>query len=98
MEFKNEKLGASFSLPDKITVRMQLTYISRAALAQGTQFFEKCWEAAAEIMNDWKCEALPDPRKLDLDEVADPKVTETVIWAGMAVKEVMDNLDRIPKN
>lgn len=97
MEKRNDKLGASFNLPDRITVRQQLAYFSEAGLAHGDELFLRLWYGARKLISDWKCEAFPDP-SVNLDEVDDPRIAEVVLWAGMEVKTHMDRLDTIPKN
>jgi hypothetical protein len=96
--FTNEKLKTSFVLSDKITVRAQLAYFSEIGLARGREMWERLWFAARAIIQDWKCEIIPDLEKLNIDEVTDPDITELVIWASVEVKSYMDNLENIPKN
>jgi hypothetical protein len=96
-EKKNEKLGASFTLPEPVTVRQQLSYFSEASLAYGEDLWFRLWRGALKVVGDWKCDLLPDPN-IDLDDVSDPKITEVIFWASMEVKQYMDGLDRIPKN
>lgn len=98
MEKKNEALGVSFTLPDRVTVRMQLNYSSLAVTAYGQELFERFWNAARTVVQDWKCELVPDIDKLDLDAVDDPKIAEIVRWTGWEVKQYMDALENIPKN
>lgn len=98
MNFDNDKLGVHFTLPDKVTVRDQLAYFSNAGLAHGKQLFERFWLGAVSIIQNWKCDLIPDIEKFDLDAATDPNITNIVIWVGMRVKEHMDSLDDIPKN
>jgi hypothetical protein len=93
----NEKLGVSFQLPDRVSVRQQLAYISSAGLATGNELFEKLWYGARAVVTGWKCEALPDINT-DLDSITDPKATEIILWTGLEVKQYMDRLDTVPKN
>ena len=93
----NERLGASFSLPDRVTVRQQLGYYSEAGLARGAELWLRLWMGARNIVADWKCEIFPDPLA-DLDDITDPRVTEIVIWAALETKTYMDALDTVPKN
>lgn len=97
-EFKNESLGLSFTLPDKPTVRQQMTYMSEAAFAFGKQRFEQYWLGAVAIVQDWKCDLVPDPARLNLDEATDPRVADIVMWVGWEVKEYITRLDNVPKN
>jgi hypothetical protein len=95
--FTNDRLGASFTLPDRPSVRQQLAYFSEAGIARGQELFERYWRGALTIIQDWKCAALPDPN-IDLDALDDPKATEVILWAGIAAKNHMDALDNVPKN
>ena len=97
IEKKNERLGVSFQLPDRVTVRQQLAYYSGAGLAVGDELFERYWQGAKAIITDWKCEALPDIHA-DLGSLTDPKATDVILWAGMEVKRHMESLDSVPKN
>jgi hypothetical protein len=96
-EFKNEKLGASFTLPDKPTVRQQLAYFSEAGLARGQELFERYWRGALTVIQEWKCDLLPDAHA-DLDTVTDMRIVEVILWAGTQVKLYMEALDNVPKN
>lgn len=96
MEYKNEDLGVSFTLPDKLTVRKQMEYFSSAGLAHGKQLFERYWQGATAIIENWQCDVM----KLDvnLDEATDPKVAQIIIWSGLRVREYIDSLNDLPKN
>lgn len=100
MEFKNDELGVSFTLPEpeKITVRMQMAYLSDAGFAYGKEYFERLWLGARTILSNWKCELIPDLQKLNLDAETNPKITDVIFWSGWEVKKYMDNLDKVPKN
>lgn len=98
MEFKNEKLETSFTLPERITVRMQMAYFSEAALAFGEELFFRLWRAARTMITDWQSELVPSLGELNLDEADDPRIADLVMWAAMEVKKHMDTLDKIPKN
>jgi hypothetical protein len=98
MEKKNEALGVSFTLPERITVRLQLKYNSEAVFAWGKERFERYWLAAQTIIQDWKCDLIPKPDELNLDEVFDPKIAEIITWTAWEVKMYMDKLDQTPKN
>jgi hypothetical protein len=96
-KFENEKLGVSFSLPEKPTVRQQLAYFSEAGLARGQEFFERLWLGACSIIQDWQCPTFPDAN-IDISTISDPNVTEVILWASMEVRGYMNALDNIPKN
>ena len=96
MEFKNEQLGASFKLPERITVRQQLAYYSEAALAFGDEFLVRLWKGARTLIQDWQCEGVP--LDIDIETDTNPKAASVMIWAAMRVKNYMDSLDELPKN
>lgn len=98
MEFINTDFGVSFSLPERVTVRQQLGYISEAGLARGRDLFERYWYGARNLVQNWQCELIPDPMILDLDKATDPKIAMIVTWVGIEVKGYMDRLDTLPKN
>lgn len=91
---ENASLGVSFQLPDKITVRKQLAYMS--GVGQGnkeTVLFERMWQGALELIENWQCAALPDPKTLDLDSVTDTTVTQIIIWVSGEVSRAMQGLE-----
>ena len=96
MEYKNEQLGASFTVPDRITVRQQLGYYSEAALATGDELFTRLWLGARTLIQDWQCEGVP--LETDIETDTNPKAASVMIWAAMRVKEHIDRLESVPKN
>lgn len=96
MEYKNEQAGVSFSVPDKITVRQQMAYHSRAALAADQELFIQLWLAARTVIQDWKCETVP--LDIDIDTATDPQATLVLMWAGSRVSEYINKLETIAKN
>lgn len=99
MEYKNERLGVTFSVPDKPTVRQQMAYYG----AYGYSPVDKdrpvrMWEAALELIEAWECENIPDPKALDLDTETSPTAASVAIWAGSTVFVYMSDLDDVPKN
>ena len=96
-EFKNDELGVSFTVPDRLTVRQQLAYFSQAGLAQRKEFIERLWLGAKNIIEDWKCDLIPDI-EFDLEKNTNTRVTQVIIWASLEVKKHFDALDDIPKN
>jgi len=97
LEYKSDDFGVSFSVPDKVTVRQQLAYYSEAARAANEDLFMRLWLGARQVLDDWKCEAMPD-RFADLDSVTDPRAAGAITWAAMQVKSHMDKLEQVPKN
>lgn len=97
MEFSNEVLKTSFTLPDKVTVRKQMQYLSVAGRSRDKEYVERLWLAARELIENWKSEYLPD-LQASLDEVTDGNVTNVLVWASFEVKQYIEKLDEIPKN
>ena len=101
--FENEKLGCKFSLPKPFRLRHVEAYEKARdeARAAGAQFgLAMNWIGAMAIIEDWKCKALPDPKKLTPEQLADVHgpILQIVAWvAGQVVTHVMGALF-IPKN
>lgn len=94
-EHRNDNLGVSFKLPEPITVRMHLRYVS--ATSQGQSVFESLWAGALELIQDWQCAALPDLKAFSLDQASAPDVVRIVAWTGAEVSRVVARLTDIPK-
>jgi hypothetical protein len=97
MNFTNDQLGCSFSVPDRPTVRQQLQYFALVKESRGKEQFERMWEGAKALISDWKCEALPD-FQASLDDLTDPTQAQIVIWAGLQVLGHYNRLEDLPKN
>lgn len=97
MKYENERLGCSFEVPDRPTVRQQLEWYGEMAQAKGKDQFVRHWEAAKTLISGWECAALPDP-KASLDQMTNPSQTQVVIWAGTQVLMHMNRLEDVPKN
>lgn len=99
MDFSNEAWGVSFSLPDKVPVRKQLTF--RAEIAGGVRtpdVYERFWGAAVKLVENWQCDRIPDPAAVDLDAETDPVVANIVQWVSDSVAGYMFRLEETPKN
>ena len=92
----NKKQIAKFTVPDQLTVRQQLTYLS--AVASLKLDFERFWAGAMTLIQSWESELIPDAKLLDLDVATDPKITNLIVWVGWQVKMHMDRLEEVPKN
>jgi hypothetical protein len=97
MKFDNEKLGCSFEIPDKPTVRQQLAYNWIIATENEADGMGKHWRAAQPLITGWKCETLPDV-KVNLDTVTDTAITTIISWAALSVFQRMTSLEDIPPN
>ena len=102
-EFYNEALGCRFSLPEPFRLRHVERYDAGRdrARAAGAQFPPSInWVGALEIIEDWECEALPDPHELSPDALADVHGVplQVVMWIGSQVNVYVLAKLYIPKN
>lgn len=97
MKFTNEKLGCSFEVPDRPTVRQRLEWMGTTANADGEQLFIRYWDGLQRLLTGWECAALPDVT-VPIDEMTDPAQAQIVMWAGTAVLRHMLGLEDVPKN
>ena len=99
MDYKNERLGVRFVVPDNVTVRQQLAYYGAYGYeGVGRDRFVRMWNAALELIEGWECESHPDPKAIDLDTDTSPTTAQIVLWAGSEVSVHMANLEDVPKN
>lgn len=97
MEYKNEKLSARFVVPDKITVRDQLAYLSEVtAYSKEQDRISKLWAGARLLITEWECPGFD--LGMDLDKVDDPNISNVILWAALEVKKHITALESIPKN
>lgn len=94
------ELGASFQLPEKITVRMHLRFWAGWRHAEEIPDFVviKRWETIVGLgfLTEWKCDYFPDP-KVGLDEVDDPKIADLIVRVVASVYQYMLELRAIEK-
>ena len=96
-EFSNKERGVRFTLPDSITVRDQLHYYGVIAESLTLDTYERYWEGAKLLIENWECKKLPDIQ-VDLGEINDPKITTLVLWVGTQVLTHMGDLGAVSKN
>ena len=97
MEYKNEKLGCSFELPDRPTVRQQLAFYSTLRQWKEDPPEVQCWEAGKKILTHWECAALPDPLT-SLDEMTNPTQVRVITWAGWTLFGHFNKLEDLDPN
>jgi hypothetical protein len=97
MLYRNEILDVSFSVPDVLTVRKQLRYHSLSGYRGDGGRFGDLWNAALELVEDWKCPLIPDSKALDPDQCTDPNVVTVMIWTGSTVWRHVTQLEAVPK-
>jgi hypothetical protein len=95
MEFKNDDLKVSFTIPDKITIRQRLQYDSVAYGNSAVNMLERLWQAAIIIVQDWQA---PIPVDIDLDMAGEDGAAAVVEWVGRAVFSRMYEMKELPKN
>lgn len=97
--YKNERLGTSFTVSDSLTVREQLRYKQAIALSVvRPDLYERHWDGVKAVARDWKCDILPDMSELNFDTMTNPRMTEIVYWACNEVAGHMNDLEEVPKN
>ena len=96
--FTNERIGVSFELPERLSVRAQLHFRIAVAAADDTNWLIRYWQAALPLLSNWQCEALPDPAALDIDTADDPALTNIVQWTANTVAGFMLQLETPAKN
>lgn len=105
MEYKNDSLGVSFTVPDTVTVRKQLQYkrgINKAFVQEvssdGDDFYPLFFDGAKAVIENWQCELIPNINELNMDTATSPKVADIVFWTCNIVAGHMNNLEAVPKN
>jgi len=99
MEYKNDALEVSFSLPDAITVRQQLNIKSRMVMMFDIDdYYMIFWNSLLPVIENWKCKTIPDPKELDMNESTDPKVARIVVWVCTEANRWFTGLESVEKN
>jgi len=96
MKYEEPELGVSFTIPDKLTVGVQLEYHSIRDFYEPEEKWLKTWEASKVIVEDWKCGLLPDMEKLNINQT-DPRITKIVRWTAGEAAAHMAGLESVPK-
>ena len=96
-EYESEALGVKFTLPDKLTVFQQLAWRGRTAVGEGGVFI-RMWNGAVELIQDWECELIPDPKKLDMNAEEDGAITDIVQFVANSTASHITALGLVPKN
>lgn len=95
--FERTNPDCKFSLPEKITVRMQMRYASTAARYSSPDLWERLWYGARDLIVDWNCPIFPD-KDASLDDLTDVQVTNVLVWVSNEVMKYIDSLEAVPKN
>lgn len=97
MHYEREN-GASFDLPDRMTVRQQLAFRAKLSERDDGGVFVRYWNAAPSVVTDWQCELIPDMAGVDLDTAVDPRVTEIIVWTANTIANHIAEMETPPKN
>ena len=100
-QYANDDLGVSFALKEEFTVREMLNFRSRiwnVEVEEGDGFNIRYWMAARPLIQDWECEAIPDPMAFDLDSAGSWRLANIVGWVSDTVAAHIAELDDVPKN
>jgi hypothetical protein len=101
-KIENEKLGLSFTLPDKPTVYQILIFDSKLSESIRQPQFLKLWEIAKTVISDWQCEAFPD-YKVALETINGEdndmnKIARIIEFVGAQAIAWRNELDLVSKN
>ena len=98
MEFVNESPPeCRFTIPDRPTVRQQMTWQDTISARDGKIRTEFWWAGTLGLIQDWECESFPDPH-VSLDEVDNPSIRRVINWASTEAMLYMVSLEDIEKN
>lgn len=97
MKFTNSELELSFEVPDTLTARVLLRYDSALMpSADNASMFERMWQAAAVVVQQWSCPLFGID--VDLDSVVDGRVLEGIKFTGISVFNRVTEARQVPKN
>ncbi len=114
MKFENEKLSATFTVPDRLTVRQWLAYMDAVGPFDAERYV-RAWRGAMQLITSCECPFWPEPDAevvknldpkqallvklaIDFDQVTDIRIGRVVQWIGGAVASHVAMLDEVPKN
>jgi len=97
MEFRREDPDCRFTVPDRPTVRQQMTFQDAISRKDGYLRSEFYWRGAISLIDEWECESFPDPR-VSLDEVDNRSILSIINWASTQVLLHVTGLEDISKN
>jgi hypothetical protein len=96
--FESEQYGVSFSLPVEMTVRDHLAFRSRSIPATEDGLYAGYWKGIMPLLEDWKCEIIPNPEELDIDKAMSLTMANIVNWVcNMAIVHFTE-IDDVPPN
>lgn len=91
-EFKNERLGVSFELPDKFTVRDHLRFKDAAMMSGADDTFSRAWAGIVPMISGWECKTIPDPKTFNIDEGGNAsRAADIIAWVVNVALGHMDD-------
>ena len=94
------ELGASFELPEKISVKQSLQFWAgwRQADEMGDMVVVERWKLVNRLglLTNWKCEYFADPKQ-SLDDAEDARIADVIIRAVAAILTYMIGLRNVEK-
>jgi hypothetical protein len=97
-EFENKDLNVKFSVPESMSVREYLRYISATtSFSEDFEEYARYWEGAKQLIDEWECELIPDINK-SIDEMHTLDQTNIVVWVGIQVKLHVNAIGNAEKN
>ena len=98
--FNYDDLGASFEIPEKISVGTNLRFWAgfRQAEDYGDYVVIKRWQLinSLGLLTNWKCDYFPDPT-IDLETIEDSKVAYVVVRVVSDIFKYMVDAKAIEK-
>ena len=65
----------------------------------GSTHFERMWQAAVPLIENWQCASIPDLKAVNLDEKTENRDKALVLmWAAARVADYVAALENVPKN
>lgn len=97
-KYENAELGVKFALPDKLTVREQLTFRERVFLLGEQDTYSRYWGGIIPLLEDWQCELIPEPEEIDLDTETNVKIANIINWVANTAAGHFTSLDESDPN
>ena len=96
MDFENQELETSFSVPDEPTVRQRLRYDSAVELFGEFDLYERLWNGVRALGGDWESPHVQLDQ--DMNDAASDDAINVIKWAGIVLFSHMQAEKEIPKN
>lgn len=97
-KYENDDLGVSFTLPEQLTMREHLAYRSRLVDSVDVDYNTRQWLAVIPLLDDWKCEKIPDPATFDLDTLSTWKMADIILYVANTTISHMLEMEDVDPN